>query len=87
MKVQDYVTLKGKSAVSFSKADDSDGATRYYLTKKVFDPKTGESKSDSKQEVQLDMYKSELESANADIAFATARKEGLTKIIEDIEAL
>ena len=85
MKVQDYVTLKSKSAVSFSKANDSDVATRYYLTQKAFDSMTGEAKADNKSEVQLDMYKADLEHANTDITSATARKEGLTKIIEYID--
>ena len=49
MNVKNYVSLKSKSAVSFSKADDSDGITRYYLTQKRWDAETGSALSDSKR--------------------------------------
>ena len=87
MNVKDYVDLKSKSAVAFSKANDSDGVTRYYLTEKRFDPNTGSAVADAKREVNLEEYESELVRVNTEIANLEENKVGYTKIIEDIKAL
>jgi hypothetical protein len=87
MNIKNYVSLKSKSAVSFSKADDSDGITRYYLTQKRWDSETGTALADSKSEVELNHYESDKASIEAEIAELTTRKDALTKIIEDIKAL
>ena len=87
MNVKNYVSLKSKSAVSFSKADDSDGGTRYYLTQKRWDSETGTALTDSRSEVELHYYESDKATLEAEIAELTTKKEGLEEIIKDIKAL
>ena len=87
MNIKNYVSLKSKSAVSFSKADDSDGQTRYYLTQKKWDGETGTALADQKSEVELNHYESEKSHIESEIAELTTKKDALTKIIEDIKAL
>ena len=86
MNIKDYVDLKSKSSVAFSK-ETLNGKDYYYLTEKRFDSTTGSALSDRKQEVSLEAYKSELVRVNKEIADSEANKVGYTKIIEDIEAL
>ena len=87
MNVKNYVSLKSKSAVSFSKADDSDGVTRYYLTQKRWDSETGTALADQKSEVQLNHYENEKSHIENEIAELTKSKDALTEIIKDIKAL
>ena len=87
MNIKNYVSLKSKSAVSFSKADDSDGVTRYYLTQKRWDGETGTALADNKSEVELNHYETQKSQIEGEIAELTVQKDALTKIIEDIKAL
>tara|TARA_R100001082_G_scaffold71127_1_gene40535 strand:- start:271 stop:534 length:264 start_codon:yes stop_codon:yes gene_type:complete len=87
MNIKNYVSLKSKSAVSFSKADDSDGITRYYLTQKRWDSETGTALADNKSEVELHHYESDKASIEAEISELTTKKDALTEIIKDIKAL
>ncbi len=87
MNIKNYVSLKSKSAISFSKADDSDGITRYYVTQKKWDSDTGDALSDSKIEIQLSDYENELSHVTGQITSLTEEKTNLEKIIEDIKAL
>ena len=87
MNIKNYVSLKSKSTVSFSKADDSDGQTRYYLTQKRWDSETGTALADSKSEVELNHYENDKASIEAEITELTTKKDALTEIIKDIKAL
>ena len=87
MNIKNYVSLKSKSAVSLSKADDSDGQTRYYLTQKRWDCETGTALADNKSEVELNNYETEKSHIESEIAELTTKKDALTEIIKDIKAL
>ena len=87
MNIKNYVSLKSKSAVSFSKADDSDGITRYYLTQKRWDAETGSALSDSKREIDLNNFEQDKLNTEGEIASLTKKKEALEEIIKDIKAL
>ena len=87
MNIKNYVSLKSKSAVSFSKADDGDGITRYYLTQKRWDAETGSALSDSKREIDLNNFEQDKLNTEGEIASLTKKKEALEEIIKDIKAL
>ena len=87
MRVKNYSTLKAASKVSFAKAKNSDDEDIIQLTEKRFDSHTGEALSDSVHEVQLDMYKHDKASKEAEKVILETDIAELGKIITDIEAL
>ena len=87
MNIKNYVSLKSKSVISLSKADDSDGITRYYLTQKRWDAETGSALSDSKREIDLNNFEEDKLNTEGEIASLTKKKEALEEIIKDIKAL
>ena len=90
MRIENYITLKGKSVISLSKetiVEEENERDAIYLNKKVWNPATGEALSDSKTEITLDYYESELAFVNNEITSCTNKKTALEKIIEDIKAL
>ena len=102
MRVEDYIRLKGSSKVSIVKETvikeeikDSDNNILeqreerdvIYIKQKKWNPDTGEAFEDSKVEITLDYYESELAFVNDEITSCTNKKTALEKIIEDIKAL
>ena len=87
MRVKNYSTLKAASKVSFAKAKNSDDEDIIQITEKRFDSHTGEALSDSVHEVQVDMYKHDKASKEAEKVILETDIAELGKIITDIEAL
>tara|TARA_R100000306_G_scaffold35885_1_gene36322 strand:+ start:49 stop:312 length:264 start_codon:yes stop_codon:yes gene_type:complete len=87
MRVKNYSTLKAASKVSFAKVKDSDNEDIIQLTEKRFDSHTGEALSDSVHEVELDMYKNDKSTKEAEKVTLETDITELGKIITDIEAL
>ena len=86
MKNKNYIDLKSKSAVSFSK-ETLNSENHYYLTEKRYDSTTGSALSDSKKEVHLSHYEDEQSQYESEITELTATVTALTEIIKDIKAL
>ena len=86
MNNKNYVDLKSKSAVSFSK-ETLNSENHYFLTEKRYDSTTGLALSDSKRGIDLFDYENQQLRRESEIVSLQAEVDALKEIIKDIKAL
>tara|TARA_R110002020_G_scaffold334754_1_gene549983 strand:- start:234 stop:479 length:246 start_codon:yes stop_codon:yes gene_type:complete len=81
--MKDYKALKSASKVSIAKTNEG----KYFITKKNYNPDTGEAKDDTIEQVRIEDIDTRVTNLSALITESTDEKAELEQLKTDLEAL